>query len=101
MTAEMQTERYFVRHIKYPSYWPIAFYLEIFNAQAHTISYTKIHENPNYDREDTELKVIYSPRNVPFITGQSQSKITTINTHACTVWDIKFHENRSFGRRAI
>jgi hypothetical protein len=50
--------------------------------------------------EDTELKVIYSPCNVPFITGQLQAKITAINTHACTVWDMKFHENRSFGRPA-
>lgn len=52
-----------------------------------------IHENPSYDREDTQLKVIYFPRNVPFITGQSQAKITTINTHACAVWEMKFHEN--------
>jgi hypothetical protein len=30
---------------------------------------------------------------VPFITGQTQAKITTINTRACTVWDMMFHEN--------
>lgn len=60
----------------------------------------KVHENPSYDSEDTELKVIYFPRNVPFITVQSQAKITTINTHACTVCDMNFHENRSSARRA-
>ena len=63
-------------------------------AAGSTIIYTNVHENPYYDREDTEIKVIYSLRKVPFITGQTQAKITTINTRACTVWDIMFHENR-------
>lgn len=71
----------------------------LFNAQGCTVIYTKVHENPFYDSEDTELKVINSPRKVPLITGQSKAKITTINTHACTVYDMKFRENRSHDSR--